>query len=81
MAEINVSVLRNIRRAVKSGKKTMKEIAEKYGVSTNTVSRIKKMSDKEFENYIAKKKAAATKKKKATKKTTKKKTRACSRRR
>ncbi len=57
MAEIPVSVLRNIRKSVKAGKKTIKEIAEKYGVSTNTVSRIKKMSDSEFEKYIERKKA------------------------
>jgi len=58
MAEISVAVLRNIRKSVLAGKKTRKEIAEKYGVSVSTVSRIAKMSDKEFEEYIERKKAA-----------------------
>lgn len=73
MAEISVAVLRNIRKAVKAGKKTKKEIAEKYGVSVSTVSRIAKMTDKQFDEYLERKKG----KKKTTKSTKKKTTRRC----
>ncbi len=64
MADIDVRTLRNIRKAVLSGKKTRKEIAEKYGVSLSTVARIARMSDEEFEEYIQRKKERQKKKKK-----------------
>ena len=56
MAEIDLKTLRNIRKAVASGKRTRKEIAEKYGVSVSTVNRIARMSDSEFEEYLKRKK-------------------------
>ncbi len=67
MAEIDVATARRIRKAVESGKKTQKEIAEKYGASVSTVRKIAKMSAKEFEEYIAKKKEKARKAKKGKK--------------
>ena len=63
MAEIDVSTARKIRKAVESGKKTQKEIAEKYGVSLSTVKKIARMKPKEFEAYIERKKAKKKKKK------------------
>ncbi len=77
MAEISVAVLRNIRKAVKAGKKTKKEIAEKYGVSVSTVSRIAKMTDKQFEAYLERKKGKRTAKKTSKKSSKKKTTRKC----
>ncbi|HIQ49932.1 MAG TPA: hypothetical protein EYH56_01920 [Nanoarchaeota archaeon] len=56
MSNIDIATLRRIRKAVLSGKRTKKEIAEKYGVSVSTVMRIAKMSDEEFEEYIQRKK-------------------------
>ena len=55
-AKVDIATLRRIRKAVLSGKKTRKEIAEKYGVSVSTVMRIAKMTDKEFEEYIQRRK-------------------------
>jgi len=56
MVEIDPRTLRNIRKAAVSGKRTRKEIAEKYGVSVSTVNRIARMSDREFEEYLKRKK-------------------------
>ncbi len=63
MAGLDVATIRKIRKAAESGKKTQKEIAEKYGVSVSTVRRIAKMSEKEFEAYIQRKKEQQRKKK------------------
>jgi Trp operon repressor len=68
MTRIDIATLRRIRKAVMSGKKTKKEIAEKYGVSVSTVMRIAKMSDKEFEEYIQRKKEQQKRAKKKCKK-------------
>lgn len=62
MVGLDVKTARAIRRALQSGKRTQKEIAEKYGVSISTVRRIARMSDKEFEKYIERKKAKKKKK-------------------
>ena len=56
MSNIDIATLRRIRKAVMTGKRTKKEVAEKYGVSVSTVMRIAKMSDEEFEEYIQRKK-------------------------
>ncbi len=64
MAGLDIATIRKIRRAVETGKKTQKEIAEKYGVSVSTVRRIAKMTAKEFETYVQRKKEQQKKKKK-----------------